>query len=202
MPLGFDTINRGVIAFGFFNIESDLLLMHQHVLWCRDFCELIIDLSKTEPHKLFQSWLKTWFVPTFQDLGDLHGSIAGSSHYGLIGETYRRWPFPRDMADFKQKPAGAAPKEEVQAIVDRFTTAQELDVRADPETAVLTIGPYQFNPDQTRALADYVWRGGMPGWLNGERPDYLWEAMADWREALSPFVAGMGLDPADVGMPG
>jgi hypothetical protein len=202
MPLGFHSLSHGLIAFGFFNIETDLLLMHQHVYWCRDFCELISDLAKTQPDRLFQARLKSWFIYDPADLGDLHGSIAGRTHYGLIGEIYRRWPFPEDMADFNQKPAGAAPKVEVMEIVERFGQARELEVSADAEKALLSLGEYQFNPNGSRALGDYVWRGGMPGWLGGERPDYLWEAAAGWREAVSPFVAGLPLDPMDVGVPG
>lgn len=202
MPLGFHSVSHGIIAYGFFNIETDLLLMRQHVFWCRDFCELISDLAKTEPHKLFQTRLNSWFIPNPRDLGDLHGSIAGRTHYGLIGETYRRWPFPEDMGDFNQKPAGAASKQEVRKIAERFGQAQKLEVKADPATAVLAIGTYQFTPNESRALVDYVWRGGMPGWMGGERPDYLWEAAANWREAVSPFVAGMRLDPMQVGVPG
>jgi len=200
MPLGFHSMSHGVIAFGFFNIETDLLLMGQHVFWCRDFCELITDLAGTEPHKWFQAWLKTWYVASPADLGDLHGAIAGRSQHGLMGEIYRRWPFPQDTAGFKQKPAGAAPQSEVQGIIERFGQDQELKVNADLETAMLAVGEYEFSPEGTRALVDYVWRGGMPGWLGGERPDYLWEAAANWRQAISPFVAGLGLEPSEVGI--
>jgi hypothetical protein len=201
MPLGFHCLSHGAIAFGFFNIETDLLLMHQHVFWCRDFCVLVSDLAKTEPRKWFQARLNAWFLPSQADLGDLHGSIAGRTHYGLIGETYRLWPFPRDLADFHQKSVGAAAKKEVQEMVDRFGQPQELEVVADAENVVLSLGEYQFNPTGVRALADYVWRGGMPGWLGGERPDYLWEAASVWRQAVSPFVAGLPLDPKGVGYP-
>jgi hypothetical protein len=32
MPLAFDTLSHGKIAFGFFNIESDMLLLEQYFL--------------------------------------------------------------------------------------------------------------------------------------------------------------------------
>lgn len=32
MPLAFDTLSHGTIAFGFFNIDSDMLLLEQYFL--------------------------------------------------------------------------------------------------------------------------------------------------------------------------
>lgn len=201
MPLGFNSLNHGVIAFGFFNIETDLLLMQNRVFWCRDFCALFTDLGATEAHKIFQARLPAWIIQNQEDLGDLHGSIAGRTHYGLIGELYRRWPFPSDPAGFRQKPAGAATKAEVLEILERFGQQAELEIRAEASQDLCDLGGISFNGDGTRALANYVWRGGMPGWQDGQRPDYLWEAAADWRGAVNPLLAGMALDPNEVGVP-
>ncbi len=200
MPLGFQSLSHGVVAFGFFNIETDLLLLDRQVFWCRDFCELASDLARTAPDRLFQAQLRAWAMPGPAELGDLHGAIAGVAHHGLIGELYRRWPFPADPAGFRQKPAGAAPRQEVQALVERFGQPRKLEVWADPERDEMALGELRFSPDGVRALLDYVWRGGMPGWLDGQRPDYLWEAAAAWRESRNPFVAGLGLDPRQVGV--
>ena len=38
MPLAFESLNRGTIAFGFFNIDTDLLLLQQYFLFADDFC--------------------------------------------------------------------------------------------------------------------------------------------------------------------
>lgn len=199
MPLGFRSINRGVVAFGFFHIETHLMLLEDHVFWCRDFCELFTDLARTEAQSKFTARLPGWRMSAPGALGDLHGAIAGRSHTGLIGELYCRWPFPQDPAGFRQKPVGAAPPQEAAALADEYGQATSWEVSADPQAGELVIDDFRFDAPGARALAGYVWRGGMPGWQEGRRPDYLWSAAEIWRGSDNSFLSGMPLDPDDLG---
>ena len=38
MPLAFESLSHRTIAFGFFNIESDMLLLDRYFLFAEDFC--------------------------------------------------------------------------------------------------------------------------------------------------------------------
>ena len=38
MPLSFESMSHGTIAFGFFNIESDMLLCDRYFFFADDFC--------------------------------------------------------------------------------------------------------------------------------------------------------------------
>ena len=46
MPLAFESVNRGTIAFGFFNIDTDLLLLQQYFLFAEDFCGLLLHMAE------------------------------------------------------------------------------------------------------------------------------------------------------------
>jgi hypothetical protein len=41
MPLDFESLSHGTVAFGFFNIESDLLLLERSFFFASEFCELV-----------------------------------------------------------------------------------------------------------------------------------------------------------------
>ncbi len=46
MPLEFQSLSHGPIAFGFFNIESDMLLLEHYFFFASEFCKYISDLSE------------------------------------------------------------------------------------------------------------------------------------------------------------
>jgi len=46
MPLQFESISHGPIAFGFFNIEKDLVLLNQYFLFAKDFCHDILQTTE------------------------------------------------------------------------------------------------------------------------------------------------------------
>jgi hypothetical protein len=46
MPLAFESMSHGTIAFGFFSIDSDMLLLEQYFLFGSEFC-LSRNLSHT-----------------------------------------------------------------------------------------------------------------------------------------------------------
>ncbi len=52
MPLAFKSESHGTIAFGFFNIHSDLLLLDHYFMFATDFCETIYELISSEQIKV------------------------------------------------------------------------------------------------------------------------------------------------------
>ena len=68
MPLAFQSINKGVIPFGFFNIETDLLIMDQYFVFAYDFCQNILDMSEKEGQA---SQIVTWKIYHIEDRSDI-----------------------------------------------------------------------------------------------------------------------------------
>lgn len=59
MPLAFNSLNQGNIAFGFFNIDTDLLLLEHYFLFADDFCAY---LSLLAAHSEKGSFETSWDV--------------------------------------------------------------------------------------------------------------------------------------------
>ncbi len=45
MPLEFNSLSHGTVAFGFFNIKSDLLLLDTYILFSSECCQQISGLA-------------------------------------------------------------------------------------------------------------------------------------------------------------
>ena len=54
MPLAFESLSHGTIAFGFFNIDSDMLLLDKYFLFGSDFCEHIVAMAEGIHEKVFK----------------------------------------------------------------------------------------------------------------------------------------------------
>ena len=117
MPLGFSSINRGVIAFGFFNIDTDLLLMEQTFLFASDFSRYISDLASYKGDFPHETHWEVYYIEHQQDVGDLMGAIHGIQYSGFIGDIYRHFPFPERMEDFKQKPEGLLSRPKIEIMI-------------------------------------------------------------------------------------
>ena len=173
MPLSFESLSHGTIAFGFFNIDSDMLLLEQHFLFGSEFCHHISEMSENVDDKQFKS---SWPVYTIEDrrrIGDLMGAIHGIRFTGFIGELYRKYPFPEEPADFKQKPEGYRNQAVVRDIVSAYAVQVLLPVEANHRALEVDIGAYKFNQTGFQELIKYVWQGGYPRWRDGIRPDYV-----------------------------
>ncbi|MEN8211637.1 MAG: hypothetical protein ABFR31_07950, partial [Thermodesulfobacteriota bacterium] len=100
MPLSFCSDNHGNIAFGFFNIESDMLLLENYFFFADDFCDFICkSASKTlKEDDVWQEEFKfmVYHIADPRDIGDLMGAIHGVRFTGFIGETYKLFPFPEN----------------------------------------------------------------------------------------------------------
>jgi hypothetical protein len=173
MPLSFESISHGTIAFGFFNIDSDMLLLDQHFLFGSEFCLHIGEMAENVDKEQFKS---NWLVYTIEDrgqIGDLMGAIHGIRFTGFIGELYRRYPFPEESAAFKQKPEGYRTQAVVREMVNAYARQDRLPVEANHQKLEVDIGAYKFGRKTFRELITYVWQGGYPRWRDGIRPDYV-----------------------------
>ena len=173
MPLSFESISHGAIAFGFFNIDSDMLLLDQHFLFGSEFCLHIGEMAENVDKDQFKT---NWLVYTIEDrgqIGDLMGAIHGIRFSGFIGELYRRYPFPQEPEAFKQKPEGYLNQAVVREMISGYARQVPLPVAANHQALEVDIGAYKFSRKTFQELIKYVWRGGYPRWRDGIRPDYV-----------------------------
>ena len=173
MPLTFESLSHGTIAFGFFNIDSDMLLLEQHFLFGSEFCHHISEMVENVDDELFKS---SWPVYTIEDrrqIGDLTGAIYGIRFIGFIGDLYRKYPFPAEPADFKQKPEGHRNQTAVRDMISAYAGQVLLPVEANHRALEVNIGAYKFSQTTFQELITYVWQGGYPRWRDSIRPDYV-----------------------------
>jgi hypothetical protein len=170
MPLGFPSQSHGTIAFGFFNIDTDLLLLEHYFLFAPEFCGYISDLAAQKDRDSLQTAWDVFHIHR-ERIGDLMGAIRGTHLSGFIGEVYRRFPFPAREADFVQKPEGFRNRAMIEEILREFSTRAAMSFRAERKRGTVAIGEFVFAPDAFRALLNYVWIGGYPRWMGGLRPD-------------------------------
>jgi hypothetical protein len=182
MPLTFESLSHGTIAFGFFNIDSDMLLLEKYFLFGSEFCQHISDMAENCDEDQFES---NWPVYTIEDrgqIGDLMGAIHGIRFTGFIGELYRRYPFPEKPEAFKQKPEGYQSQALVRRMISNYGGQILLRVDANNRALEVDIGEYKFNRKTLQELIAYVWRGGYPRWRDGIRPDYVLDMKAKVEE--------------------
>ncbi|MBW1722105.1 MAG: hypothetical protein JRH13_11075 [Deltaproteobacteria bacterium] len=172
MPLGFQSLNHGTIAFGFFNIDTDLLLLEHYFLFAPEFCEYMVQASREEKIRLDFSW-EVYDIPAPDRIGDLAGAIHGTHYVGFIGEVYRLFPFPDRQEEFKQKPGGYQNRSRIEPLIQDYAIKTAIPFQADQEKNTVSIGEYIFEKTVFHELVRYVWLGGYPRWRDGIRPDYV-----------------------------
>ncbi|MBI5477271.1 MAG: hypothetical protein HY906_00360 [Deltaproteobacteria bacterium] len=175
MPLPFRSLSHGTVAFGFFNIEIDMLLLEQLFFFADRFCSLVVDLHRCLGPDLS---LPGWRIRDPAAVGNVNLAIRGVHLGGFIGETYREFPFPERPEGFKQKPDGHKNRVWAEAAIQRFGEPEELQVRVDPATGAIAVAEYVFDPATFGDLVDYVDRGGYPRWEREVRPAYVAAMMA------------------------
>lgn len=172
MPLSFESLSHGTIAFGFFNIESDMLLCDRSFIFADDFCRYIAEMADSGGDRRYQAAWPVWLIEADGDIGDLMGAIHGIRFSGFIGELYRHYPFPPQPEEFKQNPAGSRTRDSVRKIISRYGREMEIQATVNPEQMMTSLGSYHFNRRQFQELLKYVWRGGYPRWKDEIRPEY------------------------------
>jgi hypothetical protein len=165
MPLAFSSQSHGDIAFGFFNIDTDMLLLESLFFFADDFCAAVLALDEHDTAEL-----SGWRIAEPAAVGSLHGAIAGRELSGFIGATYAAWPFPSAPEGFKQCPDGARHRAETEAMIGGFGEAEIIALRRDDGVCV---GAYRFALSAFALLLAYVDRGGYPRWRDERRPSYV-----------------------------
>ena len=173
MPLAFKSLSHGTIAFGFFNIESDMLLLDRFFFFSTAFCGYMDDISACGPHESKQSHWHVYHIPDPERIGDLMGAIHGVRFTGFIGELYGKYPFPRNESEFRQKPEGFRTQAIVEAMIDNYAKRSKVPFTMDERQNEVVIGPYRFSRSSFQELIRYVWQGGYPRWRDEQRPDYV-----------------------------
>lgn len=187
MPLSFESSSHGPIPFGFFNIETDLLLMDRYFFFAEDFCEWII--AWTDAEELGLDRKRVYVIQDRKRIGDLGGAIHGYAFTGFIGDVYKLFPFPQKRSGFKQKPYGRQHRSLIEAMIRPFAGEQEIPILFSKEARAIGIGDYEFSAPVFRELIQYVQAGGMPGWLDGRPPDCVGRMAAHAAAALHwPFA--------------
>ena len=181
MPLAFPSQSHGEIAFGFFNIETDMLLLGSLFFFADDFCSAVLALDGQDVAEL-----PGWRIDDPVAVGSLHGAIAGRDLSGFLGATYALWPFPSAPEGFKQCPDGARHRADTEAMIGRFGRAEVVSLRRQGE---VWIGEYEFTPPAFAALLAYVDRGGYPRWRDERRPAYVDSMLERLRAADSSLLA-------------
>ena len=173
MPLAFDSLSHGSIAFGFFNIDSDMLLLDHCFFFATDFCDHISSMAESDGEAPFKTSWPVYHIEAPEDIGDLMGAIHGIHYQGFIGELYRRFPFPEKPEDFKQKPEGVKTRGIVEKMIAKYGEPVEIPFIADKRIQTVEIGAYRFSRPSFHELITYVWRGGYPRWKDEIKPDYV-----------------------------
>ncbi len=171
MPLAFDSLSHGKIAFGFFNIETDMILLEKYFLFAEDFSRYISDCARAPLKEIYQSLWRIYRIENSLDVGDLMGAIHGLDLKGFIGEVYKHFPFPLKKEAFKQNPEGFKTRSVVEELIRKYAEEREIQFCDDPRTDKIGIGEYLFDGSSFRELINYIWLGGFPQWKNGTRPE-------------------------------
>ena len=190
MPLSFRSLSHGEVAFGFFNIETDLLLLDTYFMFAEDFCGYIGLLAdKRVDNFSGMDWEVYILAP--EDIGDLHGAISGTRLRGFIGEVYGLFPFPKNPEAFKQNPDGFKTRELITNLVQHYSRISTIPVTLNEANLTFGIGEYLFSRDGLAELLYYVWVGGYPQWNQGMRPSYVMKMKEKVEGSLHPLFQGI-----------
>jgi len=191
MPLAFESISHGSIAFGFFNIDSDMLLLDRYFFFATEFSKYISSMAENEKDGACETLWQVYYIADPEDIGDLMGAIHAIRYTGLIGETYRRFPFPLNPEDFKQKPEGYMNRKIVESMIEKYAEPCRINVAVDEKTQEIGIGAYRFTWAVFHQLLNYVWRGGYPRWKDEVRPDYVMAMKRAVERSENSFFEGI-----------
>jgi len=193
MPLAFQSLNRGTVAFGFFNIDTDLLLLQQYFIFADDFCGHLVRMAEDKGQATGET---SWEVHAIEDpraIGDLMAAIHGIRYTGFIGEVYKRFPFPKREGEFKQKPEGFQNRPWLSSLLEKWAVRKAVPVRVDQEKETVSIAEYLFAKEVFHQLIQYVWGGGYPRWKDEIRPAYVVEMKDRLEKAGGGLMQGLDL---------
>jgi hypothetical protein len=187
MPLSFSSISHVKIAFGFFNIETDMLLLDNYFFFADDFCRHISNIALNNQDNKAKTIISYWDIYKIEkneDIGNLMNAIYGISYTGFIGEVYRHFPFPQDAHLFKQNPLGFKNRELIKNIIEKYAHKDKILFSIDKETNQVKIGDYTFDNENFLELIKYVIKGGYPKWKDAKKPDYVDKMETDIKKSF------------------
>lgn len=190
MPLAFESTIHGTVAFGFFNIDSDMLLLENRFFFATDLCELLLGISRRGEERIDEK-LPAWIIEKPAHVGDLMGAIRGYRHVGFIGDTYLRYPFPAAPEDFKQKPEGHETRQRFVEMIEKYAPRSIISLEADRRGEMIAFGGIGFDRNGFHELVRYVWRGGYPRWRDEVRPSYVTEMKESLQSSESWLFDGI-----------
>jgi len=193
MPLAFESLNRGTVAFGFFNIETDLLLLQQVFLFADDFCGHLVRMTEDIKQEPYETVWEVYSIDDPRKIGDLMAAIHGIRYTGFIGEVYKQFPFPKSEAGFKQKPEGFQNRAWMISLLERWAVSKTVPFRVDRDHETVSIGEYLFTKEVFHQLIQYVWVGGYPRWKDEIRPDYVMQMKGNLEKSRSWLMKGIAL---------
>jgi hypothetical protein len=186
MPLEFESLSHGKIAFGFFNIETDMILLNQHFFFAEDFCHHISQAARANTKVIKTAWEAFSFQNT-EDIGNLMGAIHGTDHKGFIGEVYKLFPFPRRNEDFKQNPKGFKTRTLIESLIQKYVQKFNIPFVMGQASQQIAIGEYLFDKLSFNELIRHIWLGGFPRWKDNIRPDYAVTMKEKIEESKNPI---------------
>lgn len=172
MPLLFQSLSHGEIPFGFFNIETDMILLNNYFFFASDMADNVIKFAEHDG-VMSQEQLWSAYVLNEGQIGNLMGAISGVIFQGFIGEVYTHFPFPHEPEKFKQNPEGHKTRVFVEGIMAHYESLSSIKIMIDSSTQTVRIGEYLFSKPGFHALLGYLWMGGYPQWKDGIRPAYI-----------------------------
>jgi len=190
MPLSFRSESHGNIAFGFFNIESDMLLLEKYFFFADDFCKWLCMMAKEDDTGLKRFRHPVYYIADPTDIGDLMGAIHGMRFTGFIGKLYTLFPFPDDPKAFKQNPKGYQTRKVVASEIEDVSKEKELLFEFFKDRKI-KIGHYLFDKAIFHELIRYVWQGGYPRWKEEIRPQYVVEMKESLQKSSNSFFKGV-----------
>jgi hypothetical protein len=179
VPLAFPSRSHGTVPFGFFNIESDMLLLRDLFFFADRFCEAVVTWANSPSPNQGKTRIEGWRIADPAAVGNLHGAIAGVDLSGFIGATYRRYPFPEREEDFKQNPEGMKTQTEITTMIEGFGGPETILLAWNRDAGTVSLAEVVFTWENFPRLVAYVEQGGYPRWRDEIRPEtvrVMWEA--------------------------
>ena len=195
MPLEFESISHGTIAFGFFNIETDMILLNHYFLFAEDFCSSVSRIAESQFSELFKISWDIYVIEEMEKVGNLMGAIHGVDRRGFLGEVYRRFPFPKEREEFKQRPDGFKRKAEMEEMIQSYGSKAGIPILIDPKMGRIGIGNFVFDRSSFQELIRYIWLGGYPRWKDDLRPEYVLSMKANIEHSKNFLFQGLTFEP-------
>ncbi len=193
MPLLFESLSHGKVPFGFFNIDTDMVLLCNYFFFADDMAQKVIEMADAGPEETTRQEWEIYIINAGRT-GDLMGAMIGFDLSGFIGEVYRRFPFPDKSEEFKQHSEGRERRGIVEEIVAHYARPTGIPVTITPGGSKIEIGEYVFTREGFHELLRYLWAGGYPHWRDDVRPPYLVAMRRKIENSHHPLFSPLAFD--------